>query len=205
VALRLDRGDDLSDPVPQAGWSRDETGFLPRSASDFGARRPSGGQIRGSTPLSRGRNGTPAISLAVGWHVPPRGWRVPLVYSIDHADRVIVVKDFVAVLPDEVSETAGQLLADESVGTDYCLMFLMEPITTDAPSEVVSWVALVLRALRTRFKSRYAIVTQGPGAVVMAYFVAFEADDGSDSIRAFTSEAEARAWLLAGGPSPRAH
>ena len=117
---------------------------------------------------------------------------MPLVYSVDHVSRVIVVRGSVAVLPDEAVETASQLLANESVGPDYGLMFLMDAMTLDTPSEVVLKVASVLRSLRTRFKSRYAIVTARTGGVLTTNLVVFEADDGSGS-EAPTSEGEARA------------
>jgi hypothetical protein len=86
-------------------------------------------------------------------------------------------------------------------------MFVMHQINVDTPPEIVSRVASVLRAIRTRLKSRYAIVTARTGGVLTANLLVFELDDGSDWIRAFTSETQARAWLLAdalSSPSPQA-
>jgi hypothetical protein len=77
-------------------------------------------------------------------------------------------------------------------------MFVVDETALDPEPEEMPKIVALLRSLRSKFSGRFAIVTSRPGCVTTASLVAFDVDGGSDSVRAFLHEDEARAWLLGG-------
>ena len=122
---------------------------------------------------------------------------MPFDHVVDHVSRLVVARGTGEGSLEDVSDSARRLLEDPSIGTDYRLMIVADDTELDLTTEEALSIVSILGAVRSRFRSRIAIVTSRPDRITTAYLVAFAADRGSGNVQSFISEGEARAWLLA--------
>jgi hypothetical protein len=121
---------------------------------------------------------------------------MPFEHIIDHGDHLVVVKGTGEGSIDETARSAQCLLEDKSIGTDYTFMFVVDDIALQPTPEQVWIIASFFDRMLSRFSGRMAIVTSKLGLVTAAHLIAIAADKMGGRIRVFTSEHQARQWLL---------
>jgi hypothetical protein len=121
---------------------------------------------------------------------------MPFEHMIDHGIRLVVVKGSGEGSMEETADSARRLIEDQSICTDYTFMFVVDDIALNPTPEQTSGIAFLLGIMLSRFGGRMAIVTSQIGRVTTASLIAFRVDKGDGKVRAFTSESEAREWLL---------
>src|SRR5512143_3168034 len=121
---------------------------------------------------------------------------MPFEHTIDHEIRLVAVRGSGEGSIEETTDSARRLLEDQSIHKDYAFMFVVDDIDLHPTRGQMSSIAFLLRTMLERFSSRMAIVTSQIGRVTAANLIAFEADKGDGRLRVFTSEGEAREWLL---------
>jgi hypothetical protein len=121
---------------------------------------------------------------------------MPFEHMIDHGIRLVVVKGSGEGSMEETADSARRLIEDQSICTDYTFMFVVDDIALNPAPEQTSGIAFLLETMLSRFGGRMAIVTSQIGRVTTASLIAFRVDKGDGKVRAFTSESEAREWLL---------
>ncbi len=121
---------------------------------------------------------------------------MPFEHIIDHGIRLVVVRGDGEGSVEETADSAQRLLEDQSIGTDYSFIFVVNDIALDPTSDEMSSIVFLLKIMLGRFSGRMAIVTSRVGRVTTANLIAFSADNGIGRLQVFTSESEARKWLL---------
>jgi hypothetical protein len=121
---------------------------------------------------------------------------MPFEHIIDHGDHLVVVKGTGEGSIDETAHSVQCLLEDKSIGTDYTFMFIVDDIALQPTHEQVWIIASFFDRMLSRFSGRMAIVTSKRGLVTAAHLIAIAADKMGGRIRVFTSEHQARLWLL---------
>ena len=121
---------------------------------------------------------------------------MPFEHIIDHGDHLVVVKGTGEGSIDETAHSAQCLLEDKSIGTDYTFMFIVDDIALQPTPEQVWIIASFFDRMLSRFSGHMAIVTSKLGLVTAAHLIAIAADKMGGRIRVFTSEHQARQWLL---------
>ena len=121
---------------------------------------------------------------------------MPFEHIIDHGDRLVVVRGTGEGSVGETTESACRLLEDQSIGTDYAFMFVVNDIALHPTPDQMWSIISLLKTILSRFSGRMAIVTSVVGRVTAASLIAFEVDKGVGKLRVFPSEDEARRWLL---------
>ena len=121
---------------------------------------------------------------------------MPFEHIIDHRSRLVVVRGSGEGSIEETADSVRRLLEDQSIHKDYAFMFVVNDIDLHPTPVQMSNIAFLLKTLLGRFSNRMAIVTSQIGRVTAANLIAFEADKGEGRLRVFTSESEARKWLL---------
>jgi len=121
---------------------------------------------------------------------------MPFEHIIDHGDHLVVVKGTGEGSIDETAHSVQCLLEDKSIGTDYTFMFIVDDIALQPTPEQVWIIASFFDRMLSRFSGHMAIVTSKLGLVTAAHLIAIAADKMGGRIRVFTSEHQARQWLL---------
>jgi len=121
---------------------------------------------------------------------------MPFEHIIDHRDHLVVVKGTGEGSIDETAHSVQCLLEDKSIGTDYTFMFIVDDIALQPTPEQIWIIASFFDRMLSRFSGRMAIVTSKLGLVTAAHLIAIAADKMGGRIRVFTSEHQARQWLL---------
>jgi hypothetical protein len=121
---------------------------------------------------------------------------MPFEHIIDHGIRLAVVRGSGEGSIEETADSARRLIEDQSICTDYTFMFVVDDIALNPTPEQTSGIAFLLETMLSRFGGRMAIVTSQIGRVTTASMIAFRLDEVDEKVRAFTSESEAREWLL---------
>ena len=121
---------------------------------------------------------------------------MPFEHIIDHGDHLVVVKGTGEGSIDETAHSAQCLLEDKSIGTDYTFMFIVDDIALQPTPEQIWIIASFLDRILSRFRGRMAIVTSKLGQVTAAHLITIAADKVGGRLRVFTSEHQARQWLL---------
>jgi hypothetical protein len=122
---------------------------------------------------------------------------MPYEHVVDHNNRIVVVRGSGEGSLAEIADSSGRLLEDPAIGVDYRIMVVVDDIELFPSHEEMLSIVSLLKCVRSRVRGKCAIVTSRPGRFTTALLIAFAADTGSGDVQAFTSEAEARAWLLA--------
>jgi hypothetical protein len=60
-------------------------------------------------------------------------------------------------------------------------------------------IGILLKQLRMRFRSRIAILNSTAGHVTYTHLIAYMAEGGGETVRAFVSDLEPREWLKQSG------
>lgn len=121
---------------------------------------------------------------------------MPFEHIIDHGNRLVVVRGTGEGSIEETADSARRLLEEQSICTDYAFMFVVNDITLNPTADQIWTIASFLETMLSRFSGRMAIVASEVGRISAAHMVAFGADKGVGRLRAFTSESQAREWLL---------
>jgi hypothetical protein len=121
---------------------------------------------------------------------------MPFEHIVDHGIHLVVVRGSEEGSVAETTDSARRLLEDQSICTDYSFMFVVDDIALYPTPVEMSSIVFLLGIMLSRFSGRMAIVTSRVGRVTTAHLVASSADNGIGRVRAFTSESEARKWLL---------
>lgn len=121
---------------------------------------------------------------------------MPFEHIIDHGDHLVVVKGAGEGSIDETAHSAQFLLEDKSIGTDYTFMFIVDDIALQPTPGQIWIIAAFLERMLSRFSGRMAIVTSKLGQVTAAHLITIAADKKGGRIRVFTTEHQARQWLL---------
>ena len=121
---------------------------------------------------------------------------MPFEHIIDHGNRLVVVRGTGEGSIEETAESARRLLEEQSIGRDYSFMFDVNNIVLDPTPGQMWTIASFLETILSGFSGRIAIVASEVGRISAAHMIAFGADKGFGRLRAFTSESQAREWLL---------
>jgi hypothetical protein len=121
---------------------------------------------------------------------------MPFEHIIDHHNRLVVVRGSGEGSMEETDDSVRRLLEDQSIGRDYNFMFVVNGIALrPTPSQMWTIVSF-LEEMSSRFSGRMAIVASEVGLISAAHLITFGADKGAGKLRVFTSEDQAREWLL---------
>jgi hypothetical protein len=121
---------------------------------------------------------------------------MPFEHVVDHDSRFVIVRGSGEGSVAETADSARRLLEDQSIGTDYRFMFVVDEIALHPTSGEMLSIVYLFKQLRSRFKGRVGIVTSRVGRVTTAHLIAAAVDGGADNTRAFTTESQARQWLF---------
>ena len=121
---------------------------------------------------------------------------MPFEHIIDHEHRLVLVRGDGEGSMEEIADSARRLLEDQPIGTNYSFMFLVDDTALHPTSDQMWGIASLLQTLLSRFTGRMAIVTSDIGRVSAAHLITFGADMGTGRVRAFSTESDARGWLL---------
>ncbi|MCP2500958.1 MAG: hypothetical protein NCA08_05260 [Deltaproteobacteria bacterium] len=102
---------------------------------------------------------------------------------------------------EETYDSAYRLLKDQSIGSGYRFMFVIDDIALNPTQEEMSVIVSLISSLRTCFNGRMAIVAARSGLQTASHMVALAVNRASGMVQSFTNENSARAWLLADIPS----
>jgi len=130
---------------------------------------------------------------------------MPFEHIIDHHNRLVVVRGSGEGSMEETAESAHRLLEDQSIGTEYTFMFVVNDIALHPTPDQMWTIVSFLEMMLSRFSGRMAIVASQVGRVTAANLITFGADKGVGRLRAFTSESQAREWLLQATPEYRSN
>ncbi|MEO0250518.1 MAG: hypothetical protein ABIN58_13545 [candidate division WOR-3 bacterium] len=121
---------------------------------------------------------------------------MPFDHIIDHGARLVVVRGRGEGSLEETADSCRRLLEDQSIDADYAFLFVVDDIALDPTPHEMRSIMFLLEVMLSRFCGRMAIATTHVGRVTAANLIALAADAGRGRLRAFTSEGEARRWLL---------
>ena len=117
-------------------------------------------------------------------------------HIVDHVLRLITITGPSRGI-GEISDSAGRLLTDASLGRDFSLLFLVPGSESPNPEDLAKMAELLAMVLR-RFDGRVAIVTPSVGLMTPATLLTIMTDDGRGRVKVFSSELAAREWVLTG-------
>ena len=126
---------------------------------------------------------------------------MPFEHHVDHGSRLVVVRGTGEGSLEETYDSAYRLLKDQSIGSGYRFMFVIDDIALNPTQEEMSVIVSHISSLRTCFNGRMAIVATRSGLQTASHMVALAANRASGMVQSFTNEGSARAWLLADIPS----
>jgi hypothetical protein len=121
---------------------------------------------------------------------------MPFEHIIDHGDRLVVIRGSGEGSMEETADSARRLLEDQSICTDYACMFVVNDIALHPTPDQMWTIVSFLEMMLSRFSGRMAIVASEIGQISAAHMITFGADKGAGRLRTFTSESQAREWLL---------
>ena len=125
---------------------------------------------------------------------------MPFEHIADHGSRLVVVRGTGEGSLEETYDSAHRLLKDQTIGSGYSFMFVIDDIALKPTQEDISIIVSLIGLLRSCFGGRMAIVAARSDLQTASSEVALAANCGSGEVRSFTSEDSARAWLLAVTP-----
>ena len=128
---------------------------------------------------------------------------MPFEHLVDHGSRLVVVRGTGEGSLEETFDSAYRLLKDQSIGSGYRFMFVIDDIALNPTQEEMSVIVSHISSLRTCFTGRMAIVATRSGLQTASHMVALASNRVSGMVQYFTNEGSARAWLLADIPSLR--
>jgi hypothetical protein len=121
---------------------------------------------------------------------------MPFEHIIDHSNSLVVVRGSGEGSAHEVADSLHYLLENQSISTDYTFMFVVDGVTRHpTPDEMLS-IVFALEMMLSRFTGCIAIVASQVGFITAANLIAYKADKKGGRIRVFSSESQAREWLL---------
>ena len=126
---------------------------------------------------------------------------MPFEHHVDHGSRLVVVRGTGEGSLEETYDSAYRLLKDQSIGSGYRFMFVIDDIALNPTQEEMSVIVSHISSLRTCFTGRMAIVATRSGLQTASHMVALASNRVSGMVQSFTNEGSARAWLLADIPS----
>ena len=126
---------------------------------------------------------------------------MPFEHHVDHGSRLVVVRGTGEGSLQETYESAYRLLKDQSIGSDYCFMFVIDDIAFNPTQEELYFIVSIIGMMRSYFYGRMAIVAARSGLQAASLKVALAANTASGKVQSFTNEESARAWLLTDIPS----
>ena len=126
---------------------------------------------------------------------------MPFEHHVDHGSRLVVVRGTGEGSLEETYDSAYRLLKDQSIGSGYRFMFVIDDIALNPTQEEMSVIVSLISSLRSCFNGRMAIVAARSGLQTASHMVALAANRASGMVQSFTNEGSARAWLLADIPS----
>ena len=112
-------------------------------------------------------------------------------HHVDLEERLITVSGQGGF--SDARDSAERLLSMDGCA-DFSLLFLISKSWMPDSSEMYNleeW----LRLLRSRFSGRIAFAATVVGQMTPAILLSLTIDDGSNQVRAFSDERDARAWL----------
>ena len=126
---------------------------------------------------------------------------MPFEHLVDHGSRLVVVRGTGEGSLNETYDSAHRLLEDQSIGSGYRFMFVIDDIAFNPTLEEMSKIVSLIGMLRSCFYGRMAIVAARSGLQNASHMVALAANCVSGNVQSFTREGSARAWLLDVTPS----
>jgi hypothetical protein len=126
---------------------------------------------------------------------------MPFEHLVDHGSRLVVVRGTGEGSLKETYDSAHRLLEDQSIGSGYRFMFVIDEIAFNPTLEEMSSIVSLIGMLRSCFYGRMAIVAARSGLQTASHKVALAANCASGNVQSFIHEGSARAWLLAVTPS----
>ena len=126
---------------------------------------------------------------------------MPFEHLVDHESRLVVVRGTGEGSLVETYDSVYRLLKDQSVGSGYRFMFVIDDIALIPTREEMLSIVSLICWLRSCFYGRMAIVAARSGLRTASLMVALAANRTSGMVQSFTNEDSARAWLLAEIPS----
>ena len=126
---------------------------------------------------------------------------MPFEHHIDHGSRLVVVRGTGEGSLEETYDSVHRLLKDQSIGSGYRFMFVIDDIALNPTQEEMSMIVSLINWMRSCFYGRMAIVTARPDQQTASLMVALAANSASGQVQSFTYEGNARAWLLTDTPS----
>jgi hypothetical protein len=130
---------------------------------------------------------------------------MPFEHIIDHGSRLVVIRGSGEGSMEETADSARRLLEDQSIGRDYTFMFVVNDIAHHPTPEQMWTIVSFLEMMLSRFSGRMAIVASEVGGISATHMIAFGADKGAGRLQVFTSENQARKWLLQTTPEYRSN
>ena len=121
---------------------------------------------------------------------------MPFEHIIDHGVRCVVVRGSGEGSAHEVADSLHYLLENQSISTDYTFMFVVDGVTRHPTPDEMWNIVFAFEILLSRFNGCVAIVASQVGLVTAANLIAYKADKKGGRIRVFSSESQAREWLL---------
>jgi hypothetical protein len=125
---------------------------------------------------------------------------MPFEHVIDHGSRLVVVRGSGEGSVEETADSVRPLLEDQSIRRDYSFMFVVSDTALHPAPDQMWTIASFLETMLSRFSGRMTIVASEVGKISAAHMIAFGADKGVGRLRVFTSESQARGWLLQATP-----
>jgi hypothetical protein len=122
---------------------------------------------------------------------------MPFEHIVDYDNRLAVVRGSGEGSLDEIANSSYRLLEDQSIAADYAFMFVVNSTALHPTPDQMWTIASFLERMLSRFTGRMAIVASDDGRISAAHLITFGADKkGTGRLRVFTSEDQARVWLL---------
>ena len=127
---------------------------------------------------------------------------MPFEHHVDHGSRLVVVRGTGEGSLEETYDSAYRLLINQSIGSGYRFMFVIDDIALNPTQEEMSVIVSLISSLRSCFNGRMAIVAARSGLQTASHMVALAANNASGVgvVQSFTNEGSARAWLLTDNP-----
>ncbi len=121
---------------------------------------------------------------------------MPIEHHIDHAQKLITVRDNGAASLDEIAASVQRLLAEASVDASYRLLINVSGSALEPSYAELCEIIEHLRLLRQKFTGRIALLNTTAGLSVPTQITAMAVDPSCTQVLAFGDEQEARQWLV---------
>jgi len=98
---------------------------------------------------------------------------------------------------EERCDCVDRLMHDQLIEGTYNILIDVSQVSNSPTSEEMHSIVSLIEKMNSKFGGRLALVNTHVGHVTITDLIALSACGGSDDVRAFMIENEARAWLRA--------